>query len=72
MATNDIKQLKQNVVAAFCLSCDIIVFGGGPFFTHNIYPSDIPLLDDLNKINKPMINIGGGWYGRDDDYYCIV
>lgn len=51
--------------------CNCIVFGGGPFFTHNIYPSDIPLLEDLSAIKKPMINIGGGWFGKDNEYKTV-
>lgn len=39
--------------------CDGIVFCGGPFFTGNIYPHDIPLIMNLEEIDKPMINIGG-------------
>jgi len=51
--------------------CDGIVFGGGPFFTNNIHPKDVPLISDISKLNKPMINIGGGWYGRDNKYNTI-
>lgn len=45
--------------------CDAIVFGGGPFFTSRIYPHDIPFVENLDEINKPMINLGGGWFGSD-------
>lgn len=53
-------------------SCDGIVYGGGPFFTNNIYPHDIPLIKDLEQIHKPMINIGGGWFGRDNRFSTII
>lgn len=50
---------------------DGIVFGGGPFFTNHIYPQDIPLVESLNEITIPMINIGGGWYGKNNSYTSI-
>ncbi len=51
--------------------CDGIIFGGGPFFTNNIHPHDVPLINDLHTLDKPMINIGGGWFGIDDRYSSI-
>lgn len=60
---------KENY--AVLSECDGIVFGGGPFFTNNIYPNDIPLIPDIKALSKPMINIGGGWYGRDNKYTTI-
>lgn len=60
---------KENFEILEC--CDGIVYGGGPFFTNNIYPHDIPLIGDLDSIKKPMINIGGGWFGRDNKFSTI-
>ena len=51
--------------------CDVVVFGGGPFFTHHLYPKDIPLIPILDNIDKPMINVGGGWYGKDSSVQTI-
>ena len=48
-----------------------VVFGGGPFFTHHIYPKDIPFVEDLESFNLPMINVGGGWYGKDNRYKTV-
>ena len=48
-----------------------IVFGGGPFFTNNIYPNDIPLVENLRDIELPMLNIGGGWYAKDNSFETV-
>lgn len=48
-----------------------VIFGGGPLFTHNIYPADIPFVSDLNSVDLPMINIGGGWYGKNNSYKSV-
>lgn len=51
--------------------CGGVIFGGGPFFTHHIYPGDIPFVSDIASFDLPMINIGGGWYGTDNRYASV-
>lgn len=43
-----------------------IVFAGGPFFTNNIFPNDVTHYEKLLELKIPMINVGGGWFGKDD------
>ncbi len=62
---------NEKVIKGHLSEADGIVFGGGPFFTHNIHPKDIPLVDNLNSIDLPMMNIGGGWYGKDNRYKTV-
>lgn len=42
---------------------DALIFAGGPAYMTNIYPQNIPLVDDLNKIKVKMFTMGLGWYG---------
>lgn len=43
---------------------DVMVFGGGPSYCRNLYPDDIPLVNDLNQIKTKMFFLGAGWYGQ--------
>lgn len=62
---------REEEIKKYLPQIDGIVFGGGPFFTHTIHPGDIPLVKDLGSISLPMINIGGGWYGKDNRYKTV-
>ena len=63
---------KETTIRKHLSNVNGIIFGGGPFFTHHIHPGDIPFVADLNSIDLPMINIGGGWYGKDNRYESVV
>ena len=43
---------------------DALVFAGGPAYMPSVYPDEIPLIDDLDKITTKIITIGLGWYGK--------
>ena len=62
---------KTSTIEEIIQKVDGIIFGGGPFFTSNIYPGDIPFVSDINDLKVPMINIGGGWFGFNDDAETI-
>ena len=62
---------NEEVIRSHLSEAEGIIFGGGPFFTHNIHPKDIPLVKNLDSINLPMMNIGGGWYGKDNRYETV-
>lgn len=62
---------KSNKIEEIIKNVDGIIFGGGPFFTSNIYPGDIPFVSNINDLKIPMINIGGGWFGVNDDAETI-
>ena len=57
---------KQEEIGKAMHGVSGVVFAGGPFFTHHIYPHDIPFVKDLSVIDLPMLNIGGGWYGANN------
>lgn len=42
---------------------DAVVFAGGPAYCPWVYPLDIPLVPDLNRIKVPMYTLGLGWFG---------
>lgn len=42
---------------------DAIIIAGGPSYTKKLYPRDIPLVEDLNRIKPKFFIIGSGWYG---------
>lgn len=42
---------------------DALIFAGGPAYLPDVYPNQIPLTDDLDKISIPIFTIGLGWYG---------
>lgn len=52
-------------------AADAVIFAGGPAYTPNIYPAEIPLVDDLSKIKTKMITMGLGWYGPAAADYVI-
>ncbi len=62
---------KCSKIEGIIKDVDGVVFGGGPFFTSRIYPEDIPFVADLENFDLPMINIGGGWFGHNDDAKTI-
>lgn len=43
---------------------DEIVFAGGPIFQTDIYPTHIPFVSDLKRIEIPIRILGGGWKGQ--------
>jgi len=43
---------------------DAVILAGGPGYSPNIYPKEIPLVEDLSQIKVPIYTIGLGWYGR--------
>lgn len=62
---------SESLIANYLKEVKGIVFGGGPFFTHHIYPHDIPLVKNLSSLSIPMINIGGGWYGANNSFIKV-
>lgn len=62
---------KEDDIRKYLPKVNGVIFGGGPFFTHAIYPGDIPFVKDLNSVEIPMMNIGGGWYGKDNRYKTV-
>ena len=44
--------------------CDALIFAGGPAYYPGIYPKEIPLVDDLDRITTKFFAIGLGWFGR--------
>lgn len=42
---------------------DALIFAGGPAYMMDIYPQNIPLVDDLERIKVKMFTLGLGWYG---------
>ncbi|MEG1256985.1 polysaccharide pyruvyl transferase family protein [Clostridium sp.] len=44
---------------------DVLVLAGGPGYQTNIYPTSIPLIEDLDKIKTKIFVLGMGWKGRD-------
>ena len=47
-------------------AADAVILAGGPCIQADIYPSGIPLVDNLDDIKVPIFTIGMGWYGRSD------
>lgn len=43
---------------------DVIVFGGGPGFQNEIYPTKMPFVSDLHKLKTPIAIMGWGWKGK--------
>lgn len=43
---------------------DIIVIAGGPSYTKNLYPHELPLIDDVDKLKPRIFIMGAGWYGK--------
>lgn len=42
-----------------------LITAGGPVYSSNMYPDQIPLVPDLNDIKCKIVPIGLGWYGSD-------
>lgn len=43
---------------------DVMVIAGGPSYTKNLYPKDVPLTGDLEQIHCKLFIMGSGWYGN--------
>jgi hypothetical protein len=43
-------------------SCDLLVIAGGPVYSHNVYPVQIPFVKNLSDIKVPIFAMGLGWY----------
>ena len=51
--------------------CDGLIFAGGPAYSPNIYPNEIPLVDNLDEITTKIYTLGLGWYGINADERTI-
>lgn len=47
--------------------CDFIIMAGGPVLQPNVYPTVMPLVQDLRLINPPVYSLGLGWKGKHTD-----
>lgn len=43
---------------------DAVIIAGGPAYKPNIYPEEIKLVDNLDKIKTKIVPVGLGWYGK--------
>lgn len=61
-------QISENI--SIINKCDVGIIGGGPIFQQNI-SRYLPLDDLINNIHIPLMVLGGGWYGKTDNYSLI-
>ncbi len=47
--------------------CDLAVLCGGPGYSSDFYPSQIPLVKDLSSIHPKLMALGMGWQSRRTD-----
>lgn len=50
---------------------DIMILAGGPGYNAVFYPDLMPLVPDLNDIKIPIMFLGMGWYGINNDSYTL-
>lgn len=66
----NIDKFLRNEIAGKCEvlnNYDAIVIGGGPIYGKNV-ERNLPLAEMLEVIRKPIMVIGGGWYGSAGSY----
>lgn len=61
-------QISENI--SIINKCDVGIIGGGPIYQQDICRY-LPLDDLIHNIHIPLMVLGGGWYGKTDNYSYI-
>ncbi len=52
--------------------CDALILAGGPVYQKDIYPNDIPLVENLDNIKTKICEMGLGWWNRNYTFKDII
>lgn len=58
------RNVSYNKQVELLNSYELIVFGGGPGFQKDLYPTRMPFVSALELVDTPMIIMGWGWKGN--------